>query len=985
MAGAVPRTRTPPGRPEESPVSTLPSVCRPAAGLALALVLSLASGGPAQEPPKGAGLNAREAFVQMKERLAEGRYDLAALFLQAFVDSNPTDQQLLDIEADPRYGATAFRSLRTIPRWSDDPAVDKRARGNVEAVIARATAATERVLRDPARITRFVRNLGETVEERRYAEVELRRTGDFAVPFMVDTLRTTATPALAAGILDAIPKLDAPSAAAWLAAADGLSADQRYAVLTHLVARADAVALTNTAQTDYVPALWRLAGDPDATPTGRRFAREALEKLVRGADRKEPVAELVARARRFADRKARYLGATADPDQPAATAPVWVWDAAAEKLVKRENVPAGQADEYFGLRYARWALDLRPDDADAQGLVLALAADRAVERANFGDIARTDPAVYRLLADAPAAVLADQLDKALADKRTALAVALTRALGDRAEAAPPVAGTPKPSLYERALAYPDPRVQLAAANALLRSPTPVDPRLRVRIVDVLKRAAAASPDPGGKGRVLLADPDRRRADDTAARLRDLGYAVELFGTGRDLLRRAARAADYDLVMVDRHLPVPGLVDTVSQLRAARPAAVPVLVVASADRVPPPSFDQLLLRFALLIAATETEPAAIPAAFTPKLGAKEATEEADRAAAAARRDAAFRATARTRLDRLQRVLDTLGLGLTDDQKFQVGLRSQQITYAVLAAEFPVSAASAPATTREVADLNRQAAVQPNVPEYTRDVGISQLGTLVERLEVDVNRNRAAQEKYDTLRARTDTSAIALRVRSPRDEQAEIALGRQFRGYPGVRVIPEPLSRVGLELDLNAAFADPADRPRDPAEKAAGARLAVEWLGRMAAGTVPGFDATPAAPELLAALRSDDLAEPAIDGVARLGSAEAQQALLTLASTPARPLPLRAKAADAAVRHIRTNGPLAPKPVVDPLVALSRTEADPDMRGKLLVLKGMLARDPKEYAAGLRSYNPSLVPPAPKDTAPMPKDAPVDPKKEPDKID
>ena len=37
----------------------------------------------------------------------------------------------------------------------------------------------------------------------------------------------------------------------------------------------------------------------------------------------------------------------------------------------------------------------------------------------------------------------------------------------------------------------------------------------------------------------------------------------------------------------------------------------LLVVASADQAIPPSLDQLVLRFALLIAATETEPVPMP--------------------------------------------------------------------------------------------------------------------------------------------------------------------------------------------------------------------------------------------------------------------------------------------------------------------------------------------------------------------------------------
>ena len=196
-----------------------------------------------------------------------------------------------------------------------------------------------------------------------------------------------------------------------------------------------------------------------------------------------------------------------------------------------------------------------------------------MERGKFGDLARTDATVYRMLADAPAGVLNDLLDRAYAEKRTALVLALVQALGDRADRAAAASAPNRPSRFERGLDYPDPRVQFAAANALLRSPVPIDGRVRGRVLDVLKRAAAADPGvPGGaKGQALLADPDRRRSQDTAVMLRQIGYDVEVFGTGRDLLRRVARASDFDLVVIDRHVPNPELRDLVCPEHGAQHA------------------------------------------------------------------------------------------------------------------------------------------------------------------------------------------------------------------------------------------------------------------------------------------------------------------------------------------------------------------------------------------------------------------------------
>ena len=40
--------------------------------------------------------------------------------LQQFVDSKPSDQDILDLER--KYGHAVFQPLRTVPRWSDDAA-----------------------------------------------------------------------------------------------------------------------------------------------------------------------------------------------------------------------------------------------------------------------------------------------------------------------------------------------------------------------------------------------------------------------------------------------------------------------------------------------------------------------------------------------------------------------------------------------------------------------------------------------------------------------------------------------------------------------------------------------------------------------------------------------------------------------------------------------------------------------------------------------
>ncbi len=953
--------------------------CLAAFALALAGLLSTGADGLGQPPEKGPA-NPKAVFEQVRGFINDGKFDIAATFLQIFVDSKPTDQDYLDIEA--KHGSTVFKQLRNIPRWSDDPKLNQQAKANVEEIIKQAQAATLKVLQNPQRVNKYIRNLGASREERLYAEYELRRTGDYAVPFMVDALRMNFDANTSSAIIAAIQKMPESTIAGWLAALDGLAPDQQYGVLASIASRTDVLNLLTRAQTNFVPYLWKVVGTPNISPTFRQFVGGLLERLVSGADKKRPEAELVAAGRVFADGKARYASPAANPGPEPSTVAVWTWDAANNKLVKQEPVPVRQADEYFGLRYGRWALEQKPDYEPAQMLILTIATERAMERGNFADLAKTNPAVYQMLADAPTTVLTDLLSRSLAEKRTALVLAATQAIGDRAE---PVPAAGKQSLLERSLEYPDPRVQLAAANALLRSPTPVRPELRGRVLDILKRAAAAdSTVPGtAKGQALITDPNRRRADDLALLLRGLGYDVEIHATGRDLLRRVSQASDFDLIVIDRHVVDPQLRDMVSHLRAdANAAKRPILVVASLDELQPPTVDELLLRMALLIAATETELSGMPAPYVPDILDTPEQRETKRQTIRQRRDNTFRNVAQNRIARLKRVIETSGLELTADQQFLLQLRIEQVTYAALGAEYPLTPESSPETYRQMQQLREQIDLQPATPSYTRRIGVDHLMKMIERFEQDVARAKHAQARYDEFRAEVDPVAIGLTVRSLRDLALEAELTRSLRGYDAVRVIPEPYTQTYLKADLDAVYADPADRPRDPAEKQAAARMAVSWLSRMATGEVAGFDVKPASMELIRALQVDDLAEVAIDGAASLPTGEAQQALVGFVVEPARPLDLRRRAADAAIRHIQARGKMTPDTLTGAIVAQSATEPDPDVRAKLLVLKGLLAPNPTGYVAGLRNYSPPLLPPPP--MPPMPKEPmPKEPMPEPAK--
>jgi hypothetical protein len=80
------------------------------AGLAAAAVVVGGSDpGTAQEAAKGKTAEPKELFPQIRGLVREGKYDLAAVYLRAFVASDPPEDDLLYLEK--QYGTTVFQEL----------------------------------------------------------------------------------------------------------------------------------------------------------------------------------------------------------------------------------------------------------------------------------------------------------------------------------------------------------------------------------------------------------------------------------------------------------------------------------------------------------------------------------------------------------------------------------------------------------------------------------------------------------------------------------------------------------------------------------------------------------------------------------------------------------------------------------------------------------------------------------------------------------
>ncbi len=910
-------------------------------------------GDPAQRTPA-------QIFKSAQNLIRDGRFDVAAEDLKRFVAANPTEKDFLDITA---REPTAFQRLRSVPVWSDNPTAQADAIKIVDAIIAKSEEANQKVYRDPARIQKFTRNLGESLEERIYAEQQLRLAGEAAVPIMIDQLRTASNVELRAGILGAISKLNIETVPGFLAAVDGLPADLKLGILRSLATRNDVLELLSAAETDFSPHLWYYSGSTGVeNRTLREFAASMLEQLAGpGWSRRKPEAALVAVAEKFSKRAARFR----NPDRVR----LWSWDPTKLNVAVVDATKA-QAEEYYAIRYLRWALSINPNDEAAKELFLTTTVERSVERGKFGELADADPVLYQVLAATPAETLIGLLDQALTQQRTALALGLTQSLAARADRTAAIGVAGKPGVLGKALDYPDPRVQLAAAVGMLKAPVSTQHGKGPRVVDILRRAAAT--DAAGKesARILIADPSAIRGDRLAATARQAGFAAERFATGRELVRRVNRAADYDLVLIDRHVVDPTLPDVIAQLRGdINHGRRAVVVVASTDAPKPLPLEYHLLRLAVLIAVTETSSIDIPPPFA--FDPARPTPDVERAKAELRviRDRRLQALAEVRLGRLERLANASDLPRTKALADRLSLRLPQLTYAVLAVEYSASEDSSPELLKRLQSLTTLIFSQPELTTATENVSTDAISKLTEQLHAALDPARG--ERFEQILAKLDPAALGLPPDTWRDLHLEEQLSKQLRRFPGVGVIPEPLSPVGFVEELRSTTGDPAQLPRDPAEKKRAAKVAVEWLKRLATGEVAGYDVRPAEAALRQALRDDELASDAIDAVARINSGEAQQDLLFVALSTNRPAPLRLKAADRTIQHVQTFGKLTPPNQVATLTQTAQAETNNELKAKLLVIHNLLASKPDALGELIMKYPiPVPQPPAPPPPAPPP---------------
>jgi CheY-like chemotaxis protein len=484
-----------------------------------------------------------EFWDRIKFEMEVGKFDFAANYLRKFVaklkDTPEAEANKALVKLEEKDGMSAFLRLNLLPELQEDKKARKALARDVESLLKRVSTAVDKELKDPARINKFIANLqNNDPNVRAWALKELRRSGAAAGPPLVKALADSVNDQRKHyRIHSAVARLDesiSPPLVAALDLGNKKAIPLRRDLLDLFRARADP---------SVVPELWYLAGSPQYPDVIRRKAAETIAYLLHTDVDHLPAPKVA--LTRLAERYYRHQVKFQNPNAVV----VWQYDPNKSELVS-PSLPAAQAEEYYGLRYARQALDLDPTYQPAQVVFLSLLLERAYGSDIHVPLSKKAPAVKELMTTISPDLVATVLDRALRDHRLPVILGAIEVLGDLADvpaARRELGGGP---VLAKALNYADRRVQFSAADAMLRVPGTVPPVSATRIVQILRRALLADPRP----KVLVAYYDQDRANQIAKVVRQAGYEPVVVRSRVAALKRLKSAADIDAILMDYSFP-----------------------------------------------------------------------------------------------------------------------------------------------------------------------------------------------------------------------------------------------------------------------------------------------------------------------------------------------------------------------------------------------------------------------------------------------
>ncbi|MCY2937838.1 MAG: hypothetical protein NTV55_05730, partial [Planctomycetota bacterium] len=383
---------------------------------------------------------------------------------------------------------TKLQSLQGLPVVvldSGDPDLSKKLRKGLDTFAATLQDHL-RAQQSPEKLQEFTDRLLEGPTAFKAVMKELSNKGGFAVKPLLDLGRRTTDETQARDVTRALLELPPASLPGLIGALDVPDRDWQRRVARVIAFRAEIGDDMKSA----LPALELLLAD-DGLPVDTRIGVTAVVANLRKTHGKNlpPAADMLADT-------ALRLYRHQVPLEKDSHLQIFHWQKGkglvpgAVDGATTPVVSPAEAEQYWGMRAARKALEIQSGSRQARHALLGLwleneAARQKASGKPFQLLAVSQPALLELLTGQDSPMLVELLREALTNDRQAVALGLLEALASRGDEMAGLERGNTISAYEMALESGEPRLRLAAAMAIARLPKPPSARVAARVVHVL--------------------------------------------------------------------------------------------------------------------------------------------------------------------------------------------------------------------------------------------------------------------------------------------------------------------------------------------------------------------------------------------------------------------------------------------------------------------------------------------------------------------
>ena len=488
-----------------------------------------------------------------------GRFGIANANFEALLASKPDPVALLE------FADRVPRRQKILVQLAGDPILGE----SVTKILGLLQRGEEQIKADPTRIRENIARLGGPPRAYENAAGLLKDSGEYAIPFLIETLRDSSRKNLVRPILRTLPKIGHAGLNAMVI---GLRVPDP-AVKRFLVD-----ALGEIGYWQAVPYLMKLRDAPGTTPAVRAAIQTALQKLAsRGLD----IPANLTTADAFYQLAQAYYddqeSLRADPRLDAAN--VWYWN---DDILQNVPVPTPIFNEIMCMRCCEEALLADPDHRAALALWIAANFRREAQLPE-GRTDHTRPADYPtalyFAQSAGSSYCQMALARGLDKHEPAVALGTILALRTTAGPASLLAGEGDRTPLAEALAFPD-RMVRVRAGLVLGNALPSKPfQGQQNLMPVLSEALMLY---GGGRNALIVNPSEEHANATAGILRDAGYEVLIAASLLPGLEQARHELPgLDVIVLAADISKPDLPGAIKQLDADISfSATPVIITAA---------------------------------------------------------------------------------------------------------------------------------------------------------------------------------------------------------------------------------------------------------------------------------------------------------------------------------------------------------------------------------------------------------------------